>query len=123
MGISGRLQVPVGVTYDNDPRKVEEILLDIADSHPLVLQEPVPRVLFLELGADSMNFELRCWLRDVNFLLSVRSDMNFEILKRFQAESIRSRFYGRDVPVVHDTVAPEAATQPGLFAPEQGETT
>ena len=95
-GVSGRLQVPVQVTYDADPRKVEEILLSIAEENPLVLVEPAPRVLFLEFGSDSMSFELRCWLRDVNFTLSVRSDMNFEILDRFQKEGIRIPFYGRD---------------------------
>ncbi len=55
-------------------------------------------MLFLELGADTMNFELRCWLRDVNFSLSVRSDMNFEIIERFGKEGIRTQFYGRDLP-------------------------
>jgi small-conductance mechanosensitive channel len=97
-GASGRLQVPVGVTYDADPKRVEEILLAIAEEHPLVLEDPAPRVLFLELGPDSMNFELRCWLRDVNFSLSARSDMNYEIIARFRAEGIRAHFYGRDLP-------------------------
>lgn len=95
-GMAGRLQVPVGVAYDADPRKVEAILLEIAEENPLVLADPAPRVLFLDFGSDTMNFELRCWLRDVNFTLSVRSDMNFEILERFQQAGIRIPFYGRD---------------------------
>jgi small-conductance mechanosensitive channel len=103
-GASGRLQVPVGVTYDADPKRVEAILLATAEEHPLVLEDPAPRVLFLELGPDSMNFELRCWLRDVNFSLSARSDMNYEIIERFRAEGIRAHFYGRDLPA---TAPPE----------------
>jgi small-conductance mechanosensitive channel len=96
-GMSGRLQVPVSTTYDSDPKKVEELLLAIADEHPLVLPEPSPRVLFMQFGSDSMDFELRCWLRDVNFSLSVRSDMNYEIIERFRKAGIRIQFYGRDL--------------------------
>ena len=97
-GMSGRLQVPVSATYGADPKLVQSILLDIAEHHPLVLEEPSPVVLFLDLGPDTMNFELRCWLRDVNFSLSVRSDLNFEIVERFGKEGIRTQFYGRDLP-------------------------
>ena len=87
-GMSGRVQMPIGVSYDADPRKVEAILLAIAEEHPLVLEDPAPRVLFMGFSADTMDFEIRCWLRDVNFSLSARSDMNFEIVERFRAEGI-----------------------------------
>ncbi len=96
-GMSGRLQVMVSVAYDSDARKVEGILLDIAGAHPLLLEQPAPTVLLTALGPDSMDFELRCWLRDVTYSLSVRSDLNFEIVQRFAAEGIRMQFYGRDV--------------------------
>jgi len=122
-GMSGRLQVPISTSYDADPRKIEAILLELAEQHPLVLEDPGPRVLFLALGADTMDFELRCWLRDVNFSLSVRSDLNFEIMDRFRQEGIRTRFWGRETPPEtghegHEAVLP-GVTQPHLDAPEQ----
>lgn len=125
VGMSGRLQVPVSTSYDADPRKVEAILIELAEQHPLVLEDPSPRVLFLALGPDSMDFELRCWLRDVNFSLSARSDLNFEIMERFRAEGIRTRFWGREVPPpppdpsAAAPAMPEPGTQPHLLAPEQ----
>lgn len=124
-GMSGRLQVPISTSYDADPRKVEAILLELAEQHPLVLQDPAPRVLFLALGPDTMDFELRCWLRDVNFSLSARSDLNFEIMERFREEGIRTRYWGREtppepqVPGAAPPVLPEPGTQPHLKAPEQ----
>ncbi|PJN94178.1 DUF3772 domain-containing protein, partial [Amaricoccus sp. HAR-UPW-R2A-40] len=95
-GLSGRLQVPVAVALDTDPRQVERLLLEIAENYPLSLNEPSPRVLLMEIGPDAFLFEIRCWLRDVNFSLSAKSDMNFEILERFAAEGIRLQPYGRE---------------------------
>lgn len=96
-GVSGRLQVPVGVAYDSDPRQVEAVLLGIAEEHPLVLEEPAPTVIFMGFGASSMDFEIRCWLRDVNFMLTAHSDMNFEIVARFRAAGIVIPFPQQDV--------------------------
>ena len=97
--IMGRVRVPVGVAYDSDVNKVEKVLLDIAKNHKEVLEDPGPSIIFMGFGSDSMNFEIRAFLKDVGYVLSIRSDMNFEIAKKFKEEGIEIPFPQRDIRI------------------------
>lgn len=89
--------MPVGVAYDSDTHRVQDILMEIADQHPAVLREPPPSAVFMRFGADALEFELRVILGDVNHILSARSELNFAIAERFQKEGISIPFPQRDL--------------------------
>jgi len=93
----GRVIVPVGVAYGSDTQKVSDILLSIAREHPMVLMNPAPYVYFKGFGADGMDFEIRAILRDINWVLSVQTEMNHAIVSRFAEEGIEIPFPQRDL--------------------------
>ena len=70
-----RVDLPVGVNYGADPKKVIELLEQVARAHPDVLPQPAPRALFMSYGDSSINFELRVWPRQFNQATQVKSDL------------------------------------------------
>jgi small-conductance mechanosensitive channel len=104
---SGRIRAPVGVAYGSDVEKVRDILLAVANDHPEVIKDdpdrPI-RVFFLGFGDSSLDFDLRCHILTIDSRLTVTSDINFEIDKRFRENDIEIPFPQRDIHV-RSTVA------------------
>ena len=81
----GRLSIEVTVHSSADPEAVRETLIDIARDNDAVASFPVPQVRFTDLKAGAMTFELFCFVSDVEGMARTKSDLYFELYKRFTA--------------------------------------
>jgi len=105
----GRATMSVGVAYGSDLERVRSILLDVAQRHPLVTEYPAPQVVCLGMGESSLDFELRCVLRDIRESVTAKSDMLVEIYMGLQKAEIEIPFPQRDVHVrTSDSRSPKA---------------
>ena len=97
---SVRFRIPVGVAYGTDVRKVEKILLEVAQAEPDVLDDPPPVVRFLGFGDSALNLELRAWsTKAVNRKGRLISAINFAIYDKFHEHGIEIPFPQRDLHI------------------------
>jgi small-conductance mechanosensitive channel len=84
----GRVKIPLRVVWGADPQKVRETLLDVAKSHDEVVGIPAATVLFTSAGGGWLDFDLICFVEDVERSVRVQSDLLFAIFSRFAEEGI-----------------------------------
>jgi small-conductance mechanosensitive channel len=86
------LQIPVGVDYASDPRRVERVLQEIARTAtdvPGMLAEPPPSVRFAPgFGPSSLDFTLSVVVGEHADQMAVQSELRARIVERFRAEGI-----------------------------------
>jgi small-conductance mechanosensitive channel len=85
----GRIVVTVNVAYESDVEQARQILLAAAKAQDLVLAIPAPTVQFAEFGDWALKFNLICFVEDIETADRVRSEMNFDILRRMREGKLR----------------------------------
>lgn len=92
-----RVVIHVGVGYGTDTDRAREILLTVANEHPLVLKDPPAAASFEGFGDSSLNFVLRTYLASMESRLDVIHELHTSIHKAFRAEGIEIPFPQRDL--------------------------
>ena len=102
--------VAVGVSYDSDVVKVRDTLLDIAKTHPHVMQTPGPTVFLTGFGESAINFELGWVVRNLGDGAGIKSEICFAIIERFRAEGIAMPYPHRHIHIegMAEEAEPEA---------------
>ena len=88
----GRIIIPLRIAYGSDTEQVMQILTGVAESNPAVLRnnEEMPiQALFRSFGDSAMNFELRCHIQDVEWVIIITSELNLAIDKAFREAGIK----------------------------------
>lgn len=95
------ISIPISVSYNSDPEKVEQVLLDemekAAQDTREILSTSSPSVRFHKLGESSIDFEIVCHIREYENQKSVQHQILKRVFNRFREEGI-------EIPYPHRVV-------------------
>lgn len=94
-----RIVVNVGIAYGSDTERAAELLMKVAKDHPVVLDDPPPKVALEGFGDSALNFVLRCFLPNLDNRPNVIHDLHMAIDRQFRAAGIEIAFPQQDVHV------------------------
>ena len=101
-GVQTTEEVTVGVAYGSDVQLVKQILLVVAGNHPQILKVNPPAVLFNDFGDSALQFKLLFSLKNSYAHMRIKSDLRFEIDKKFRENNIQIPFPQRDVHIINE---------------------
>lgn len=91
-----RVDMVVGVSYDDDLDKVRATLEDLIAADDRILDDPACTIAVAELADSSVNFIVRPWVKSGDYS-GVKFDLTEAIKKRFDKEGITFPFPQQDV--------------------------
>jgi len=85
-----RLKFVFGIGYDDDIEQATEIIVEEAERHPDILDDPAPSVRVTELGDSDVGLQSRIWIADPSRADFVRTRGEYvtDVKKRFDEEGI-----------------------------------
>ncbi len=91
-----RIDLVIGIGYDDDIKKAKQILNKILKQHDKVLENPAPNVAVSELADSSVNFVVRPWVKTSDYW-STYFDLTEQIKLTFDKEGISIPYPQQDV--------------------------
>ena len=85
-----RLDITVGISYEDDLKAAKNVFLELLRSNEKIIQDPEPFVGVLELADNSVNLALRAWVKSEDY-----GDIRFEV---FESIKLACDAHGISIP-------------------------
>ena len=95
----GRLVITVGVSYNADPHRVHDLLLEVAAENTSLVNTPAPSVHFKDFGDSALIFDLRVFLKNISEMYIVATALRLAIWDKLKEEGIEIPFPQRDLHI------------------------
>ncbi|MEF8785018.1 MAG: mechanosensitive ion channel family protein [Haloarculaceae archaeon] len=94
-----RLKFVFGIGYDDDIDKATEIIIEEAEKHDEILDDPAPSVRLIELGDSSVGLQSRIWIAQPSRadFVKTRAEYVKAVKERFDAEDINIPYPNRTI--------------------------
>lgn len=93
-----RIDLVIGIGYDDDIKKAKQILLDIMSKDERIFKDPEAAVALTELADSSINFKVRPWVNSGDYW-AVRADLLETIKTTFDEQNISIPYPQQDVHI------------------------
>ena len=94
-----RIDIPVGVSYQSEPFKVKEALIENLSKLESILKQPEVMIYFTDFGENSLNFQVSVWTDNALKKKEIESDARYAIWKTLKENNIEIPFPQRDVHI------------------------
>jgi small conductance mechanosensitive channel len=95
-----RVDLVIGVSYEDDIKKAKEVMLTVLKEHPKVLDTPEPFVGVKELADSSVNYVVRPWCKAADYL-DVYFDVTENVKYALEENGLTIPFPQRDVHMIN----------------------
>ena len=92
-----RFQLSIGVAYDSDIAKVQQLLLQAAIGHQKILKEPAPWIQFADFADSALQFNVHFYSKEVMDIEAIKSDVRFKINTLFKEHNVSIPFPQREL--------------------------
>jgi small conductance mechanosensitive channel len=99
-----RIDLVIGIGYGDDIKKARDLISQVIEADKTVLTDPAPTIMLLELGASSVDFAVRPWVKSGDYW-TTRAALLEAIKTTFDKEGISIPYPQQDIHLFQESAA------------------
>lgn len=92
-----RIQIPLIIAFGSDVASAYNLMLEVARSTPLVLEDPMPSVVFTSIKDGGLEFTLTVFVSELGHRMHVTHDLNTRLEKMLRENHIELPMLQREI--------------------------